>query len=75
MIEQQTDTRKLSVDEAAGQLGVEPAAVRMFVRQRFLRLASTEPVGVWEADVLRLHRVMLRQAAVAAPTLGAVAYR
>jgi hypothetical protein len=52
--------RIVSVEEAAWYLGVEPAAVRMFVRQRFLRLACAEPMGVWEVDVLRLLRVMNR---------------
>jgi hypothetical protein len=50
----------LTVDEAARRLGIEPAAVRHFVKQRFLREAASGPSSVWEVDVQRLQRVMLR---------------
>jgi hypothetical protein len=66
MTERGVSGRMLSVDEAARQLDVEPAAVRMFVRQRFLRVATDEPMGVWEVDVHRLHRVLARQVTAAA---------
>jgi hypothetical protein len=53
--------RELTLEEAAGRLGVETAAVRMFVRLKLLRTASGEPPAVWEMDVERLRRVLLRQ--------------
>lgn len=68
MTERGVSGRMLSVDEAARRLDVEPAAVRMFVRQRFLRVASSEPMGVWETDVHRLHRVLARQVATPVPS-------
>jgi hypothetical protein len=57
-------TKTLTVDEAARRLGIEPAAVRMFVRQRFLREAAANPPAVWESDVQRLHRIMLRRVTI-----------
>jgi hypothetical protein len=56
------ERKTVTVDEAARKLGIEPAAVRMFVRQRFLREAEANPPAVWEVDVQRLHRVMQRRA-------------
>jgi hypothetical protein len=61
MVEERASTRLLTVEEAARRLDVQPASVRMFVRQRFLRLGTAEPMEVWEADVERLHRVLLRR--------------
>jgi hypothetical protein len=57
----------LAVEAAAQRLGVEPAVVRYFVRQRFLREASHDPPTVWGADVERLRRVLDRRTS---PTPG-----
>jgi hypothetical protein len=51
----------VSIDDAARMLGVEPAAVRLFVRQHFLRLVGSEPAMVCGPDVARLRRVMERR--------------
>jgi len=61
MTEHRCFGRQISVEEAAQRLGVELAAARMFVRLKLLRVASTEPLTVWEMDVERLRRVLLRQ--------------
>jgi hypothetical protein len=53
--------RQLTLDEAAGRLGVETAAARMFVRLKLLRTAPDQPLAVWELDVERLRRVLARQ--------------
>ena len=47
---------RLSVDEAARRLGVEPAAVRVFVRLGVLRTSSRRPAALWACDVERLRR-------------------
>jgi hypothetical protein len=61
---QLTPGQLMTVEDAARRLGVEPAAVRLFIRQRLLRIGSMDPLGVWDADVDRLRRVMSRQSAV-----------
>jgi predicted transcriptional regulator len=63
MCDSRASARSISVEEAAELLGVEPAAVRMFVRERLLRVGAGEPAGVIESDVHRLQRVIRRQAA------------
>jgi hypothetical protein len=49
----------ITIDEAAARLGVEPPAVRLFLRQHLLRSGDATS-SVLEADVERLHRVLLR---------------
>ena len=60
MTAQPATNRLLAVEIAAQRLGVEPAAVRLFIRQQFLRMASQDPPTVWESDVERLQRVLAR---------------
>ena len=50
--------RCLSAPQAADRLGVDPAAVRAFVRMRLLRAASSDPLRVLVTDVNRLHRLL-----------------
>jgi hypothetical protein len=54
--------RPLPLDVAAARLMVDVAAVRYFVRQNFLRLATADPPTVHAADVERLGRVLARKA-------------
>lgn len=48
--------RRLSVEEAARRLEVEPAAVLGFVRLRLLRATPDDPPQLWACDVERLRR-------------------
>jgi hypothetical protein len=50
----------LPIDSAAARPGVQPAIVRPFVRQKFLRVASHDPPTVWESDVGRLCPALAR---------------
>ncbi len=53
--------RRLSVEEAARRLAVEPAAVHVFVRLRLLRATSDDPPQLWACDVERLRRELLHR--------------
>ena len=57
----------LSLEKAAHSLGVEPAAVRLFVSLHMLRADTTDPVRVRQSDVRRLVRVMRRNASGSIP--------
>ena len=55
---------RLSMDDAAQQLGMEPAAVRLFVQLGLLRVARVTPFMMWAAEVDRLQQVLpVRRAA------------
>lgn len=61
MSERRSPDRQITLDEAAARLEIEVAAARLFFRLKLLRPAASDPPTVWERDVERLRRVLLRQ--------------